>query len=210
MINFFITYCFEVLLFVMAVAPSIIIFSIKGRISHWFNKNLKKYEQQLDLLKMQKQLQFSNVYTKRAEVIADMHKNIFALNHILMSFPQYDTTSSDIEMEMNAKVKTDIAFVCLKLYKQIGLNIIYFPTETANKLEKLQGNIFQYIDKDKNYDLWVRYHADEYCSGHPDFDDANFLFNHRDLLASDEMSKLQEELRTQFKELIGVDLEKNK
>ena len=48
----------------------------KRWIGHWFDKDLERYKQQLDLLKMQNYLQFSKVYTKQAEYIEGIYERL--------------------------------------------------------------------------------------------------------------------------------------
>lgn len=49
-------------------------------ISSWFDKDLEKFKQQLDLLKMQKQLQYNNIYLKQAEYIEEIYKRLANLD----------------------------------------------------------------------------------------------------------------------------------
>lgn len=186
MINFFITYWFEVLLFIVAAVPSIILIAIKGRIAHWFAKDLKKYEQQLDLLKMQKQLQFSNVYTKRAEIIAKIYENItrIAMADIILQAAKFkDQEALDRDLR-------DFASHIFESQVYFAINGIYLNEGVRVKLRKLHDQVSKELISN--------------MSDTADFINEDTL---KDIMNSEEINKdeILGELIAEFQDILGVD-----
>lgn len=102
----------------------------KKWITHWFDRDMEKYKQQLDLLKMQKHLQFSNIYVQRAEVIRETYK-------LMARLVVANNTVKGVKFrnaEEEQKTYQQYCDALSKLYYYIIDNGIYLPQTTFDKL----------------------------------------------------------------------------
>ena len=121
MIKFFITYWYEVLLFLMAAVPSIIIFSIKGRISHWFKKDLEEQKSELarttNKLQDELRIEYGSLYHKRVNAIEELYSTLLeigSMKGILDGLYLYHVPS------MTEYYYEDYSSNTRKLFKQIN------------------------------------------------------------------------------------------
>lgn len=120
-----------------------VIFRFLGQkwIERWFSKDLEKYKQQLDLLKMQKQLQFSNIYIERATIIKELYILLGELIKRKHLINEYNLLNKDQENSYY----TEYYNLLIQLYNYNMKNSIYLPDSTADKLAKFAETIAKEI-----------------------------------------------------------------
>lgn len=115
------------------------IFTYFGKkwVSNLFTKDLKKYEQQLELLKMQKQLQYSNVYTKRAEIISKIYENLANIDmaDVIIRAAKFESDEQKNEMF------TAYSQIIFESTKYASINGIYLTESIRDRLVVLHAKL---------------------------------------------------------------------
>lgn len=180
----------------------------KRWVGNWFAKDLKKYEQQLELLKMQKSMQYSNVYTNRAKVIKDIFTKISELSFTINHFADTCGCSEDyyglLDDELESTIKNNID----QTDRLFSDNMIYFSDNTNTMLSKYikytQDAFLQYIRK-KNDEIQHEVYDRVY------YPDENITYQQNTLdeliksIKQQEITQLSQLLLDEFRILIGVE-----
>lgn len=132
----------------------------KRWVHKWFEKDLKKYEHQLDMLKMQKSLKYSNVYTKQAEIITQLYADISRIalaesalrgaklrtneeqQQDLQEFGSFVSNASTYAITNGIYLNKDIRLKVISLYDQLAKELIL---KTKDSSDKLNDNFLQEI-----------------------------------------------------------------
>lgn len=102
----------------------------KKWVGNWFAKDLKKYEQQLDLLKMQKQLQYHNIYVERATIMKELYVLVAKLIEAKQLVKEFKYQDKSQERATYA----EYGELLRQLYVYFMTNAIYLPQSVVDKL----------------------------------------------------------------------------
>lgn len=104
----------------------------KQEVDTHFAKNLQEYEHQLSLLKMKNEIQFSNVYTKRAEIIMEVYKRLVRVEacRLIIRFSKIPSQES----------KASFFYSCLDFSVYASENGIYFSEHIRTMIDTLIYN----------------------------------------------------------------------
>lgn len=173
---------------VVGGGAGLVVFKWLGKkwLSHWFDKDLEKYKQQLELLKMQKHLQFSNVYVQRAEVIREVYR-------LLARLAMADQTIKGVifkDEDEEQKTYQEYLDGLRQLYLYSIDNGIYLPQPTFSKLMAFTDSIGKELfPKITGYNEVLTPETIELIKNIPDYD----------------LGVIIKELKSEFQILLGIE-----
>ena len=156
----------------------------KNWMQNWFAKDLKKYEQQLELLKMQKNLQYSNIYTERATII----KDLYVLLAQLIETKQFVKEVKFKDKQQERATYAEYGELLRQLYIYNMQNGIYLPQSTSDKLAAFAEVITKEIT------------LKQYVLGDISDDDIKRISN----IPDNDLRIIFRELRVDFQDLLGI------
>ena len=157
----------------------------KRWIGYWFDKDLEKYKQHLDLLKMQKHLQFSNVYTKQAEYIEGIYEHLARIDLVnnLIKAAKF------VDNEQRAEALKEYSQLIGECATYASLHGIFLSNSMRSKLDILINSLAK--------DIWPQLPELEQLT--------NDEFQHRVKELPDyNLPAIFKELRAEFQELLGI------
>ena len=164
------------------------------------DKNLENYKSKLEVLKLEFQVQLSQLYTKRYEIIAELYKHLSELNASLL-----DMTSSihpiiaDAEKEEKERIdRANNAFYHFSTH--YIPNKIFFPKAISDKLDHIQK-----FHWSKSWDY--QYIRNEVLRKNIPHETWKEFFGKSIELSQkvrEEIPVLLEEIETEFRQLLGV------
>jgi len=151
----------------------------------WFAKELEQYKHQLEMMKIQKQLQFSNIYIERANII----KELYILLGKLIQKKQIIKELNSIDQKYERELYAEYGELLQILYLYIMENGIYLPQSTSDKLAEFAEIIVKEIAL-KRYE----------------YGDVNDDYVRRiNNIPDNDLPTIFRSLRSDFKELLGMD-----
>ncbi|MHC1690295.1 MAG: hypothetical protein AB9833_05625 [Bacteroidales bacterium] len=228
-IDLIIEYWWQLLITLLAAIPSIILFTAKGRITHWFNKDLETHKSELDKKSKQIQssldtqletlrIQFSIINTERLQILKEGCVRITeTLNQIntISSYYEYDC-KENVDFESNCLsdgTKCDNSCILNYWEKIITFdkytrdtddffknNQMFFPLEVVSKHLKIIVLVFN-LRKDV-YDAHFQQNISSKEKALKCFE----LFHNFD---REEIRSLSDDLINEYRVLIGVPPLKN-
>lgn len=219
-----IEYWWQIIITLLSAIPSIILFTAKGRITHWFNKDLVTHKSELDKKSKQIQLsldtqletlriQFSIINTERLQILKEGCIRITEiLNQIntISSFYKYDCKenvdydnkclSDGAECETSCILNYWEKIISFDKYTRqtqdfFENNQMFFPLEIVGKHLKIIVIVFSL--RKKAYDI----HFHQNISSKEKALKCFKLFHNYD---KKELSSLQDDLINEYRVLIGI------
>jgi len=222
--DFIIDHWLDLLIVCISAMPTIILFTIKGRITHWFNKDLETHKTQLDRKSRQIQssfdtqlevmrIEFGLIQTERLQILKEACIRITEILNqinIIASFNSYDCKENvdyknkcisnsencmdDCIINYWDKIVHFDKYTC-ETYDFFKNNQMFFPLEVVNKHLEIIGMLFNL--RKEAYDI-------SYDKKESEKDQALKCFELFYNFDKKKINELQSELMNEYRFLIGV------
>lgn len=114
------------------------VFKVLGKkwVENWFEKDLKKYEHKLDVLKVKDEIRFNILHKERIEIIKKLYKQVFELNELSI----YLIMPAEMQKSYNLKQEElfqQSIMLSHKIQMYLLENTIYIPRILEDRIAGL-------------------------------------------------------------------------
>lgn len=164
----------------------------KFGIKQYFDKELKKYQAELD----KERVRYSELQQKRGQKIEELYKKFVEFEHDMRRLTDIVTLEGEPDKTEKLKNAQDTGEDFVNFYAK---NKIYFPPDACETIEEIQEEM---QDVFNTFRIERPFEAKR--GGAPDIETWTENWNK---ISEDEVPELKRELENQFRSLLGVQIE---
>lgn len=121
-----------------AVISGIVIFAARSIILHWIDKNITAYKSELQSIAFERQVRFTKLHEKRAEIISELYAQLDDTHRDLRSFLNPVQWGSDVTVNKKERVAEESANKLIRHYRR---NKIFLPLDVCDLIEAIIKDI---------------------------------------------------------------------